>query len=50
MPEVNDNDVNASLMLLRVNIYARVKVNGKKIDAYGNAVGRTNDNPILDTR
>ena len=37
-------------MLPRVNSYARGKVIGRKIDTVGNAVGSTNDNPILDTR
>ena len=49
-PEVNDNYVNASVMLTRGNIYDRGKVMGRKIDADGNEVVRTNDNPILDTR
>ena len=37
-------------MLLRGNSYARSKVIGWKKDAYGNDIGRSNDNPILDTR
>ena len=49
-PEVNDNDVNASVMLPRGNNYARGKVIRRKINADGNAVGRGNDTPILDTR
>ena len=49
-PEVNGNDVNASVMLPRGNSYAIGKVIGRKIDSYENAVRRTNDNPILDTR
>ena len=49
-PEVNENYVNASVMLPRGKKYARGKVIGRKRDADGNAVGRTNDNPILDTR
>ena len=48
--EVNDNYVNASGMLPRRNIYDRGKVIGRKIDAYGNAVGRENDNSILDKK
>ena len=50
MSEANDNYVNASVMFPRENSYARGKAIGWKIDAYGNAVGRSNDNPILDTR
>ena len=49
-PEVNDNYVNASVMLPRGNSYARGKVIGPKRDADGNDVGKTNYNPILDTR
>ena len=37
-------------MLPRGNRYARGKLIVWEIDAYGNAVGRTNNNPILDTR
>ena len=50
MPEENDNYVNPSVMLPRGKSYARGNVIGRKRDAYGNAVGRSNDNPILDTR
>ena len=50
MSEVNDNYVNASVVFPRGDIYYRGKVMGRKIDADGNAVGKTNDNPILDTR
>ena len=49
-PEGNSNYLNALVMLPRGNSYARVKVIGRKRDADGNAVGRYNDNPILDTR
>ena len=48
--EVNYNYVNNSVMLPRVNSYARGKVVGRKIYAYENAVGRTNNNLIIDTR
>ena len=48
--EVNENYVNSSVMFPRGNSYARGKVIGRKRDADGNAVGRTNYNPILDTR
>ena len=50
MTEVNDNYVNASVMLPRGNSYARGKVIGWKIDADRNASGRTNDKPILKMR
>ena len=49
-PEVNDNYVNASVMLKIWNIYDRGKVIGRKRYAYGNAVVSTNDNPIIDKR
>ena len=49
-PDSNDNYVNASVMFPRGNSYVRGKVIGRKIDADGNAVGRSNDNPILDAR
>ena len=49
MPEVNYNYVNASVMLTRWNSYAIKKVIGRKRDSDGNAVGRMNDKPILDT-
>ena len=49
-PEVNENYVNASVMLSRGNGYARGKVVRRKRDTDGNSVGRGNDNPILDTR
>ena len=49
-PKANDNDVNASVMFPRGNIHDRGKVIGRKIDEYGNAIGTTNNNPILDTR
>ena len=37
-------------MFPRGNSYARGNFIGRKIDADGNSVGRTNDNPILDIR
>ena len=49
-PEENDNYVNASVMFPKGNSYARWKVIGQKLHAYGNAVGRSYDNPIPDTR
>ena len=49
-PDVNDNYVNASVMLPIGNIYTRGKVIGRKRDADGNSIGRKNYNPILDTR
>ena len=47
--EVDENYVNYSVMLPRGNSYARGKVIRRKRYADGNAVGRTNNNPILDT-
>ena len=49
-PEANDNYLNASVMLPRGESYSRGKFIGRKRDAYGNTVGRSNDNSILDTR
>ena len=49
-PEVNYNYVNTSVMLSRGDRYSRGKVIELKIDTDGNAVGRENYNPILDTR
>ena len=49
-PEADDNFVHASVMLPRGSSYARGKVIGRKRDADGNVVGRSNENPILDTR
>ena len=49
-PEFNKNYVNASVMLPRGNSYDRGKVVRHKRDADGNAVGKKNYNPILDTR
>ena len=46
-PELNDNNFNSSVMLPRGNTYSRGKFIGKKIDASGNAFGRSNENPIL---
>ena len=49
-PEVNDNDVNSSVMLPRGNSYDIWKVIEQKRDADENTVGKENDNPILDTQ
>ena len=49
MLEVNYNYLNASVMLTRGNIYSIWKVIGRKIDADGDAIGKTNNNPIIDT-
>ena len=49
-PEANDKYVNALVMLPRGDSYARGKVIGRKRDTYENAVVRTNDKPILETR
>ena len=48
-PEVNEKYVNASVMFPRGNSYARGKAIGRKRDAESNVIGRTNENPILDT-
>ena len=48
--EVNGNYLNASVMFPGGNRYAREKVIERKRDADGNAVIRTNNNPILYTR
>ena len=49
-PEVNNNYVNALVVLPIGNRYGTGKVIGRKRDADGNIVGRINNNPILDTR
>ena len=49
-PETNDKYMNTLVIFPRGNSYARGKFIGWKRDADGNAVGRSNDNPILDTR
>ena len=48
-PEANDNHLNALVMLLRGNSYARGKAIRQKRDADWNDVGRSNDKPILYT-
>ena len=48
--EVNDNYVNASGMSPRRKGFDIGKFIRRKVDAYGNAVGKKNDNPILDTK
>ena len=50
MSEVNDNDMNYSVLIPRGNTYSRGKVIRRKIYSSHNDVGRMNDNPILDTR
>ena len=49
MLEVNYNYLNASVMLTRGNIYSIWKLIRRKIDADGDAIGKTNNNPIIDT-
>ena len=49
-PEMNENYVNAAVVLPIGNTYARGKVVGWKRCADGNAVERGNYKPILDTR
>ena len=48
--EKNDNYVNTLVIFPRGNSYVRGKVIDRKIYAYRNVVGRSNDKPILDTR
>ena len=48
-PEVNNNYVNASVMLPRGKTYSKGKAIRPKRDADSKYVGRTNDNPIIDT-
>ena len=47
--KVNDDYINASVMLPTRNSYSRGKFIGRKRDADGNSIGRKNDNPILYT-
>ena len=49
-PEANDNYLNDSVMFQRRNTNDRVNVIVRKRYSDGNSIGRTNDNPILDTR
>ena len=49
-PEIGDNYVNMELMLPRGGTLARVQVTERKRDHEGNAIGRSNANPILDTQ
>ena len=49
-PEIGDNYLNMELMLPRGGTLARVRVTERKRDHEGNAIGRSNADPILDTR
>ena len=49
-PEIGDNYLNMELMLPRGGTLARVRVIERKHDHKGNFIGRSNANPILDTR
>ena len=49
-PEIGDNYVNMELMLPRGGTLARGRVTERKRDHKGNAIGRYNANPILDTQ
>ena len=49
-PEIGDNYLNMELMLPRGGTLARGQVTERKRDHEGNAIGRSNANPILDTR
>jgi hypothetical protein len=48
--EFSDNYIHSSVMLPRGNSFAQGTVIGCKWDAHGNAIDRTNNNPILDSR
>ena len=49
-PEIGDNYLNIELMLPRGGTLARGQVTERKRDHEGNVIGRSNANPILDTR
>ena len=49
-PEIGDNYLNMELMLSCGGTLARVRVTELKRDHEGNVIGRSNANPILDTR
>jgi hypothetical protein len=49
-PEFGDHYVHASVMLFHCNLIAQSTVIGCKHDDHGNAIGRANNNPILDLR
>ena len=49
-PEISDNYLNMESMLPRGGTLARVRVTERKRDHEGNVIGRSNANPILDTR
>ena len=49
-PEKRDNYLNLELMLPRGGTPARGRVTERKRDHKGNVIGRSNANPILDTR
>ena len=50
IPEIEDNYLNMELMLPRGGTLARGQVTERKRDHKGNFIGRSNANPILDTR
>ena len=49
-PEIGDNYLNMELMLPHSGTLARGRVTERKCDHEGNVIGRSNANPILDTR
>ena len=49
-PEVGDTYVNTELMLPRGGTLSKGRVTGHKRDAGCQVCGRSNNNPILDTR
>ena len=49
-PEIRDKYLNMELMLPRGGTLAKGRVTERKRDHEGNFIGRSNANPILDTR
>ena len=49
-PEIGDNYVNMELLLPRCGTLAKGRVTERKRDHRGNVIGKSNANPILDTR
>ena len=49
-PEMGDSYLNAEISVSKGGSLARGRVTGRKRDADGNPMGRSNPNPILDTR
>ena len=49
-PEIGDNYLNMELLLPHGGTLARGQVTERKHEHEGNIIGRSNENPILDTR